>query len=218
VRAREARREVLDALEGERRRISRELHDELGQHLSAITLFVGLLKDRGDLSPEAAATLERLEAAAREADASLDFMVWELRPKVLKDRRLADALRQYVESWSAHFGIPARLEVGTVAPEVDPDVETVLYRAAQEALTNVARHARAREVSLLLESRGNDLCLDIRDDGVGFHPADLAQDSARGAGLVGMRERFTLIGGSVEIDSAPGRGTTLKFCVPARRA
>jgi PAS domain S-box-containing protein len=217
-RAEEARRELLrqlvNAQEVERRRVSRELHDELGQQMSALTLKLSMLRQAKGVDPAVRAQVESLEKIARDADSALDFIVWELRPTVLDDLGLVAALDDYVRTWSEHFGIHAEI----VAPagesmRFDPEVETVLYRVAQEALNNIAKHAYARHVELRLERGASHASLTVADDGVGFDAARVSRD-AKGLGLVGMRERAAYIGGEFVVHSKPGKGTRIKVNVP----
>jgi signal transduction histidine kinase len=200
------------AREDERARISRELHDELGQQMSALTLKLAMLRKaqpKGVVRTE----LEALEKIALDTDNGLDFLVWQLRPTALDDLGLVAALDDYVHDWSSHFGIEAHICVNrNEAVRLDPEIETVLYRVVQEALNNVAKYAKARHVEVRLERDASHVSLDIHDDGVGFDPQSIA--AAKGLGLVGMRERATLIGGELAISSVPGAGTSIRVHVP----
>jgi signal transduction histidine kinase len=153
------------------------------------------------------------QTAAEQIDRALDFIAAELRPAVL-DLGLVAALEQFVREWSVTFAIPAELHVsGVTDAQLEQEVETHLYRVAQEALHNAYKHAEASRVELIFERRGSSIVLIIEDDGCGFHP-DHAATTHRGLGLLGMRERAEIVGGSLEIESAPGRGTTVFFQVP----
>src|SRR5436190_2523195 len=207
---------LVFAQEEERRRIARDMHDEFGQHLTSLGLRIGRLKkmcaDRTDLVPE----IDALEATARSLDENVDRLAWELRPTALDDLGLRAALTNYVQAWSDRVGIPARLHTsGLLDERLAPDVETTLYRIAQEALNNAAKYSRARRIEVILERRADAVRLVIEDDGIGFDAGGDA--NGRGFGLIGMRERAALVGGSLEIESAPGQGTTVfvRVDVPA---
>ena len=206
-------RQLVDAQEGERRRISRELHDQLGQEVSAMSLKLSMLK-REVRDATVRAQLESLEGLAKKIDGDLDFLVWELRPTALDDLGLIEALEDYIESWSAHFSIPATFDAeGMEGYRLPPEIETVIYRIAQEALNNISKHAQASNVQMHLD-RGNEIAFTIADDGIGFDPQHPFGTGAKGLGLVSMRERASLIGGSVDIQSKPGQGTMIIVRVP----
>ncbi|MGE5094824.1 MAG: sensor histidine kinase [Betaproteobacteria bacterium] len=207
-------RQLVNAQEDERRRIARELHDDLGQLVSALVLKISMLKRAANVPPEVRESLEALEEIARRTDNVVDFAVWQLRPRALDDLGLAAALDDYVHNWSRHFGIDARF----AAPEreavrLDPEIETVLYRIAQEALNNVAKHARAAHVEVRLERGAAHASLVVVDDGVGFDPGEVAR-AAKGLGLRGMDERAGFIGGGAKVVSAPGKGTRVQVDIP----
>jgi len=147
-------------------------------------------------------------------DRQLDFIATELRPTVL-DAGLVVALKDFVEQWASTYKMPAEFHaVGMNVHRLAPEVETHLYRVAQEALNNVFKHAGATRASVLLERRREEVVLVIEDDGRGFDPT--ARIS--GFGLVGIRERAAIVGGSLQVESTPGRGTTVYFHVPVRAA
>jgi PAS domain S-box-containing protein len=199
---------LVFAQEDERRRIARDMHDEFGEHLTALGLGIGRLKKMCADSADLAREVEALEATARSLDQDVDRLAWELRPTALDDLGLGAALTNYVQDWSDRVSIPAHLHTSGVLNErLAPDVETTLYRIAQEALNNAAKYSRARRVEVILERRGDSVSLVVEDDGIGFDSG--AEAKGGGFGLVGMRERATLVGGSLEIESAPGRGTTV---------
>jgi len=221
--AERARGELLAHLvfvqEDERRRIARDMHDQFGEQLTALTLRIALLKEAGaahgaDLAGHTAA----LEAIAKHLDQDVDHLVWQLRPTALDDLGLRAALDNYLREWSQRTNIAAELHTsGLLNDRLASEVETALYRIAQEALNNVAKHSQARRVEVILERRPDCVLLILEDDGVGFAQAE-GGGPDQGFGLVGMRERAALVGASLQIDSTPGQGTTIlvRLAVPAR--
>jgi signal transduction histidine kinase len=214
----ELSRRLVVAQEEERRRISRELHDELGQQLSALKLNLAALRreqgGRGDMDDAVAS----LEAMARQLDSDVDFIVWQLRPTALDDLGLATALTKYVADWSAHFHVQAQLHLSGIKPgRLTDEVATTLYRLSQEALNNVAKHAQATRVQILLEARLDHTSLIVEDDGQGFDAGQAFDMARKGLGLIGMRERAALLGGTLAVESSQGRGTTVVARIPAPR-
>jgi len=211
--AERARRELLARLvfaqEDERRRIAREMHDQFGEHLTALARRIRLLKDACGDRADWRAHVESIEGIAQRLDHDVDQLVWQLRPTALDDLGLRAALGNYVQDWSARVGIPARLHTsGLLDDRLPADVETALYRIAQEALTNVAKHASAANVEVILERRTDHVVLIIEDDGAGFEPAS-RETATEGFGLLGMRERAALVGATLEIESSAGNGTAI---------
>ena len=204
---------LVVAQEDERARMARELHDQLGQQMTALRLTLEALKaaalDRHDLR----AQIEMLQEMAGQLDADLAFRVRGLRSVVLETRGLAAAVREYVGNWSQHFSLAARVHTNLTEDRLPPEVEGTMYRIVQEALNNVLKHARAVHVDIALERDADHVSLIIEDDGVGFDPSNAAI-SAGGVGLVGMRERAALIGADLQIESTVGRGTTVFVRVP----
>jgi signal transduction histidine kinase len=214
----ELSRRLVVAQEEERRRISRELHDELGQQLSALKLNLAALRreqgGRGDMDDAVAS----LEAMARQLDSDVDFIVLQLRPTALDDLGLATALTKYVADWSAHFHVQAQLHLSGIEPgRLTDEVATTLYRLSQEALNNVAKHAQATRVQILLEARLDHTSLIVEDDGQGFEAGQAFDMARKGLGLIGMRERAALLGGTLAVESSQGRGTTVVARIPAPR-
>ena len=209
--------QLVTAQEDERRRISRDLHDQLGQQLTALRLKLSALKESCVADAGVCAQVAAVQELAERLDAEVDFLAWELRPTALDDLGLSAALANFVQEWSKHYNIPAEVHVsgfGTGTLRLPPQTETSLYRITQEALNNVAKYAQAARVAVLLERRDSEAVLVVEDDGVGFDP-DERLAGGRGLGLIGMRERASLVGGSLEIESAAGRGTTIYARVPA---
>ena len=207
-------RQIVSAQESERHRISREVHDHLGQQLTGLRMKLAILRSR----PEGAtlqSELDALEDAVRQLDADLDFLARELRPAVLDDLGLPQAVANFLESWSKHSGLPAAFEVsGMDHNRLPGELETVLYRVTQEALNNVAKHARASNVAVLLHRNTTHVSLIIEDSGLGFDYNQHLITGENGLGLIGMRERVELTGGTLDIESRVGHGTTIAVRIP----
>ncbi len=213
-RAERARTELLARLvfaqEDERRRIAREMHDQFGEHLTTLAQRVELLKAAAAAAhPALGPQIDALEAVAQRLDRDVEHLVWELRPTALDDLGLRAALTNYVKAWSKRLGIPAQVHsTGLLDDRLPSDVETTLYRIAQEALTNVAKHARASNVEIILERRPDAVMLIVEDNGVGFEPGTSPAERHK-FGLIGMQERAALVGATLQIESAAGQGTTV---------
>jgi two-component system CheB/CheR fusion protein len=204
-------RKIVTAQEDERTRIARDLHDQLGQQLTALRL--SLERHRAVCRADHLDDLDRALTLTREVDSEVDFLAWELRPAALDDLGLLAALPRYIEQWSSHYGIEAHFQTAGQLRGLSPEAEVAFYRVAQEAMNNVLKHAHASRVDVLLEARDGSIVLVIEDDGVGFDPADPTVHG-RGIGLMGIRERAALIGGTAEVESAPGKGTTVFLRCP----
>ena len=212
---------LVRAQEDERQRLARELHDTLGQFLTALTLRLSVLQKTAGNPPELSAGLADLRRVAGQIDSELDRLTMELRPPALDDLGLEDALQEYAREWTAASGIPVDvLAHGLDDARPPAAVETTVYRIVQEALTNVSKHARAGRVSVILERRGDRLRTIIEDDGQGFDPETLEHQGRGGqqVGLLGMAERAALAGGELSIESAPGSGTTVYLHIPLAHA
>lgn len=209
--------QLVSTQEDERRRIARDLHDHLGQQLTAIRLKLEILKSASGDNENLSGQIDALLEAAKKVDADVDFLAWELRPSALDDIGLAAAIERYVREWSKHFEISADFNASRFDQRrLAPEAETNLYRIVQEALNNIAKHARAKNVDLSLASRDDCAALVIEDDGDGFSPEVqvFSEESVKGMGLIGMRERAALVGGTLEIESAKGKGTTVYIRIP----
>jgi PAS domain S-box-containing protein len=207
-------RKVMSSHEEERRRISREIHDELGQQVSVLGLKVSALKQDCANQPTWCAQIESIEDVLHQLDSSVDFLVWNLRPTALDDLGLTVALSNAIRHWAKYAGTHARLHtVGIERHRLPADIEVALYRVLQEALNNIVKHAGAKNVNVFLERRADDVSLIVEDDGKGFD-ADEVLSNGRGAGLFGMRERAAHVGGTFEVESHRGRGTTLVVQIP----
>lgn len=208
-------RRIVFTQEEERRRIAREMHDQFGQQLTVLKLKLDKLKEDCGEHENLCEQVEILQTVARQLDADVDNMVWEMRPTALDDLGLQVALSSYFQNWSKHVGVPVQLHAsGMDKDRLTPEVETALYRIAQEALNNVAKHAQAASIAVVLERRAHQVSLIIEDDGVGFHAQQVYDGEGKGLGLIGMRERAALVGGTVEIESQPNGGTTVVVRIP----
>jgi two-component system sensor histidine kinase UhpB len=205
---REAARTALAAQEAERLRVARELHDEIGQTLTAVMLQAERVAD-GDPAL-AAGELGRLADAIRESLDEVRRIARELRPEALDDLGLVNALIALCSRVDAQGGPRVRRELQGGLPPLPADVELVIYRVAQESLTNALRHAGAETVTVSLMADAEQVVLSVQDDGGGM-PAELPRDTA---GIAGMRERALLVGGRLSIESRPGRGTEVRLTVP----
>ena len=216
VRARRFMRQLVTAQEDERRNIARDLHDHLGQQLTGLRLKLQNHKDACGDDQKLRMEVEELQVIAERVDEDLDFLEWELRPTSLDEFGLAFALANFVQEWSRHFNIPAEFHTtGFDTERLPAEVEINLYRIAQEAMNNISKHAKARAVDVLLERRNAHVTLIIEDDGRGFDPEviDTKADGKK-AGLLNMRERASFVGGTVDIESHPGNGTTVFVRTP----
>ncbi len=204
---------LLKAQEEERLHLSREIHDESGQLLAALTVQLGLLEREVSHHENVSGSMEDLKRTADELQDKLHQLAVDLRPASLDHMGLVTALSQYIEDFSRQYDLLAEFEtIGMEDQRLPSEVETAIYRIVQESLTNVALHAKAKRVDILLNLRENHLVTIIEDDGVGFRPTSPTLDNH--LGLFGMIERVEMLGGKLAIESAPGRGTTISVEVP----
>jgi two-component system, chemotaxis family, CheB/CheR fusion protein len=211
-------RQIVRAQEDERRRIARDIHDQIGQQMTALRLNLAALEQSYSGDKKVREKLEQTKTIAERLDADVDFLAWELRPAALDDIGLAGAMRSFVGQWSNHSGVEAQFHTSGLDKErLSPETETNLYRILQEALNNTMKYAQARRVDVLLERRDNQVVLIIEDDGIGFDPhQEASADGDKGMGLIGMRERAALAGGTLQIESKPHAGTTIFARVPVQ--
>lgn len=206
-----------NAQEEERQRIARELHDQLGQVLSAATMEMDAAERA--LPPEQAVLKQRLQharsVAARAVDQVHELML-DLRPMVLEDLGLIAAVRSYAEHYLTPRGVEAKVVVSGMARRLPPRVEITLFRIAQEAINNIAKHAAAQHMDLTLEFHDSFVRVTVHDDGCGFDATAVfdSEDRGRGLGLLGMQERATLAGGAFQIESQPSQGTRMIVTMP----
>jgi signal transduction histidine kinase len=211
---------LIRAQEEERGRISRELHDEIGQALTAMNINLAEIDKHlpPELGPAVRERLAETGALVEQTSEQISALALDLRPSLLDDLGLVPALRWYVSRYTERLGIKVQVETVDLEGRLDPEMETTLYRVVQEGLTNVAKHARATSVRLRLERKASSVAATIEDNGKGFDTKELAGRKApeRGAGLTGMRERVTLLGGTFRVESVPGKRTKLSAEIPLR--
>jgi PAS domain S-box-containing protein len=220
LREKEIMERLVGAQEAERHRIARDLHDHLGQKMTALRLKIESLSRHAEEVPGIAAAINDARASAAQIDQDIGFLSWELMPTELHQLGLEDALSSFVREWSAQYGIPAEFHSQIAGPDGDggrfsPEIETNLYRIVQEALHNIVKHSRSSQANVLLHHRDRVISLIVEDDGVGFDGSQNGSRNGRGGmGLTGMKERAALLGGSLEIESRAGEGTTLIVRIP----
>jgi signal transduction histidine kinase len=210
-------RRLVTAQEEERRRISRELHDQTGQQLAALLLGLKTLNNSTDNgSTSLHISLFQLQKLTERLVEEAHHLAWDLRPAALDDLGLETAISNYVEKWSERNSIALDFHSGLDKLRLPPPVETAVFRIVQEALTNVLKHAEATRVSVMLEYRYDELLVIVEDNGRGFQPeVPLTVKERGGLGLIGINERVALVGGKLNIESEPGCGTTLAIRIPA---
>lgn len=204
---------LIRAYEEQRALLARELHDDLTQRLAVLAIDVG----RAELSATGGAQAEALGAVRQglvRLSEDVHALAYQLHPSVLEDLGLADALRAECERTRRQGGVAVAVEIDEIPASLERDTALCLFRVAQEALANATRHARARSVSVVLRRIDDGLLLAVRDDGVGFDPR--AAGPRRSLGLASMRERLQLVSGTLDVESAPGAGTTIVAWTPNR--
>jgi len=209
---------LLEVQEDERRSLARDLHDDIGQALTALKIQLESLAQAGE-----GASRKRVDECVETTRHTLERvrqLSLSLRPLQLDDLGLVAALRSHLDRQAGLGGLAPHFDAGEAPPQLAPEIETACFRVAQEAITNVLRHARARNLWLRLFTAGDRLALSVRDDGGGFDPESARRRAAAGGsmGLAGMEERISIAGGSIELRSAPGQGTVLLATFPLERA
>jgi two-component system sensor histidine kinase UhpB len=217
VQLRALSRRLVDLQESERRELSRELHDRVGQNLTALKINIDMLQP-------ALASYGNEDVLARVADSAallestmdaIENVMSELRPPMLDDHGLAAALDWHARNFARRTGIAVVVHAGEPAVQLAPQVEIALFRIAQEALNNIAKHAGARHAEIALDQEDGDCVMSVRDDGIGFEVGEIASDKPKaGLGMVTMRERSQAVGGHFEVQALPERGTRLTVRVP----
>jgi PAS domain S-box-containing protein len=204
------------AREHEKSRIARELHDELGQALTALKIDVGWLREHaGTAVPEVAAKHAAMQGLLDDTVAAVRRISSDLRPLMLDDLGLTAACEWLVQSFTGRTGIPCELTLGTGELDLPDPYSTTVFRVLQETLTNVAKHAQPGRVEVNIERTEHEIVLTVQDDGRGFDPA--RAPGVGSFGLIGLRERAYLVGGELAIDSQSGHGTRIELRVPVKK-
>ncbi len=210
-------RSVWSVQENERRRLALELHDGIGQTLTALKNQLERLRATGRPRPEFSdAALEELITTASQALDEMRSLARFLRPAVLDDLGLEPALRWLARNAAQRFNLEVDLRVAGFSKRLDSEIETLVFRVVQEALTNAARHSGATGVGVAVTRRSLELRVLVHDEGKGFDPRALLEGEAgeEGVGLRGIRDRVELFGGALRVESAPGKGTSIEISVP----
>jgi signal transduction histidine kinase len=209
-------RQLLSAQEEERKMISRELHDQIAQTLTGINVRLASLKTESTLNSRS--LRKKISSTQRLVEKSVDIVhrfARDLRPTALDDLGLIPALHSFMKSFSSRTGIRASMTAFAAVEKLDSTRRTVLFRVAQEALNNVARHAQATRVDVVIHKLQDCLCMKVQDDGKSFDvERTLRANGGQRLGLLGMRERLEMVGGSFTIESAPGKGTLVEARIP----
>jgi len=213
--------QIIVSQEEERKRVARNIHDHLGQELTALRFALSALESGLKSGGDPAEHLDKCKELAFAIDSEVGFLSSELRPTGLEELGLVQSLLQFVSDWSSHFNLRAEFHSSGINDlELPSGIAINIYRIAQEALNNISKHSGATDANVLFENQDGAITLIVEDNGVGFDP-DIETDPKRsghhGMGLVGMRERATLIQASFEVESAPGKGTTVFLRVPVAR-
>ena len=209
--SRDSVRRVVEAQELERARLARELHDETGQALTSILLGLKPLEQTAD-SAEAREALTSVRELVISTLQDVRRLAVELRPTALDDFGLVPAVERLTDTFREQSGLQVDLESQLGEGRLPSEAETTLYRVIQEALTNIVKHADAGRVSILLQRKNSSVVAVVEDDGSGFDQTDTRADAL---GLAGMRERLSLAGGRLQVESTPGTGTTVVAEVPS---
>jgi signal transduction histidine kinase len=212
--------QLLTAQEKERLQISRDLHDAIGQTLTGINVGLATLKNESAAgSRDLGEAISRAQQLVERSMKTVHQFAWELRPTLLDDLGLVAALRSYSKTFSARTGVKTDFAAHGRFDQLDADCSTALFRVAQGALSNVERHARAQRAHLVLSTIPGSARLEVRDNGRAFDaPRMEASKTNKHLGLLVMRERVEMVGGSFSIDSSPKRGTTVRADVPQEAA
>jgi signal transduction histidine kinase len=209
---------ALKVQEHERQRISRDLHDEVSQSLTAINVNLAMLRTSlGPVTADNARRLSTTQQLIEQTMARIQNFSRELRPAMLDDLGLLPALRNYVKNFCERHALAVRLDTAQSEniEQLDSERKVVVYRIVQEGLSNVARHAQARHVEIIITGSPHDVRIQLSDDGRGFEPGTQPPDAVpRQLGLIGLGERVRLVGGEFTITSTPAHGTVLRATLP----
>jgi signal transduction histidine kinase len=204
---------ILRTQEEERAKISREMHDGIGQELTALKMNLDILSPITSFSAENQERWNETKSIAEQALQDIRELSRLLRPRMLDDLGLFPTLRWYVRSFVKRVNIPVELEIDGDEEKLNAEKQTILFRVVQEALNNVAKHSRATSAAVRLQCNEQEAYLRIRDDGVGFDP-NTPRSAESGSGLAGMRDRVMLYKGKFDVHSGPERGTQLEISIP----
>jgi len=210
---------LVETQESERHRLARDLHDHIGQQMTGLRLKIGRVASMLAEENPVRAELKAVQDLAEKMDSDVGFLSWELRPTELGFLGVADALSSFTGEWSRHHGIEADFHIvpGKAGTALASDLETGLYRILQQALNNVLKHAAARKVNVVFHRTNTGVTLMVEDNGKGFNPdVPMRAPGAHRLGIIGMRERTELLGGSFEIESIRGKGTTVVCRIPLK--
>jgi signal transduction histidine kinase len=210
---------LLHVQEEERRRISRELHDEVGQSLTAISVMLATLNSHEPGDDLFAQKIDSMQRLIEETTEAIHHFARELRPAMLDELGLLPALRSHFKNYSKRTRLPVHFHASPQAEKLGSEKKTALFRVAQESLTNVAKHAQASRVEVSIRISGGQVRMEIADNGKSFH-VDGKRSGKRNQrlGLLGMEERVRLINGKFTVQSVPGRGTTVRVTIPFSEA
>jgi signal transduction histidine kinase len=215
----EAARQVLlkslvEAQEEERRRLARELHDGAGQTLTSLLVRLKTVEKKAEL-PQVQKDLQVMQNLVSDTIEQIRTLAHQLRPAALEEFGLPLALESLVQDMSNREGLTATCKCSLKRKEIPDEIEAVLYRIAQEGLTNIVRHSHAEHLNLIVERKQQGVLMSIEDDGVGFNPTSLGvEDGKRHLGLISMRERAEILGGTLDVYTAPGKGTMIQVSIP----
>jgi signal transduction histidine kinase len=206
VRERDAQREA----------IARELHDKIGQYLTIMELELNNIGSQAGITADIRNRILGLRNLIADAHGEIGTLALEIRPASLNNLDLGSAAKEFVEEWKKRSTLSFDIHLSLGKRELSSALETTLFRVLQEAVTNVEKHAGATRVGIILQAMSNEVRLIVEDNGSGFHQKGLksANEKLIKLGLLGIRERLTLVGGTLEIESMLGRGTTLLVSVP----
>ena len=212
----EVLRGTVAVQEAERRRIARELHDSLNQYLAALNMKLERFARNAPESSPLGPAIAELKGLTGAVEDEVSRLAWELHPIALDDIGLEPAIQRLIDEWVQRSNLRIDLDLALNGRRLPPEVEVNLYRVLQEALTNIVKHAGAGRVGVIATASPDGVVMIIEDDGKGFDPETVNRGSSPHFGLLGMRERLALVGGSLEIETAPGSGTTLIIRAPLK--
>jgi signal transduction histidine kinase len=210
--------EILSAQEQERKRISRELHDQIAQTLTAVNIKLAALKKKATVNTRGLKrTIDITQRLVERSMHTVHRFARELRPPLLDDLGIIPALKAHMKAFTKQTRIPICFTASPVVERLDMDRRTVFYRVAQEAFTNIAKHARANLVNVSIQKAKGLVRMEIHDNGRSFDANRVLSSTTIGRlGLLGMRERVEMVGGSFEVESEPGKGSTIRAQIPFR--